>query len=36
MAFTLRQLQFFVGVAEQGSISGAARALSIPQGAVTE
>ena len=27
MAFTLRQLQFFVAAAEQGSVSGAARAL---------
>lgn len=36
MAFTLRQLQFFVAVAEQGSISGAARALSISQSSVTE
>jgi len=36
MAFTLRQLQFFVAVAEQGSVSGAARALSISQSSVTE
>ena len=36
MAFTLRQLQFFVAAAEQSSITGAARALSISQSAVTE
>jgi len=36
MAFTLRQLQFFVAAAEAGSISGAARALSISQSSVTE
>jgi DNA-binding transcriptional LysR family regulator len=36
MAFTLRQLQFFVAAAEQGSVSGAARALSISQSSVTE
>lgn len=36
MAFTIRQLQYFVGVAEQGSVSGAAHALSISQSAVTE
>jgi DNA-binding transcriptional LysR family regulator len=36
MSFTLRQLQFFVAVAEQGSVSGAARALSISQSSVTE
>lgn len=36
MAFTLRQLQFFVAVAEQGSVSGAARQLSISQSSVTE
>jgi len=36
MAFTLRQLQFFVAAAEQASITGAARALSISQSAVTE
>ena len=36
MAFTLRQLQFFVGAAEAGSVSGAARALSISQSSVTE
>src|SRR5690606_29715865 len=36
MAFTLRQLQFFVAVAEAGSVSGAARALSISQSSVTE
>jgi DNA-binding transcriptional LysR family regulator len=36
MAFTLRQLQFFVAAAEQGSVSGAARVLSISQSSVTE
>lgn len=36
LAFTLRQLQFFVAAAEAGSVSGAARALSISQSSVTE
>ncbi|SNS52052.1 LysR family transcriptional regulator [Tropicimonas sediminicola] len=36
MAFTLRQIQYFVAVAEHGSISHAAKALSISQSAVTE
>lgn len=36
MAFTLRQLQFFVAAAEAGSVSGAARELSISQSSVTE
>ncbi|THD81165.1 LysR family transcriptional regulator [Aliigemmobacter aestuarii] len=36
MSFTLRQLQFFVAAAEQGSVSGAARVLSISQSSVTE
>ena len=36
MAFKLRQLQYFVAVAESGSISGAARQLSVSQSAVTE
>jgi DNA-binding transcriptional LysR family regulator len=36
MAFTLRQLQFFVAAAEAGSVSGAAKALSISQSSVTE
>jgi len=36
MAFTLRQLQFFVAVAEQGTVSGAAQNLSISQSSVTE
>lgn len=36
MAFTLRQLQYFVAVAEQGTVSGAAQSLSISQSAVTE
>lgn len=36
MSFTLRQLHFFVAVAEKGSVSGAARSLSISQSSVTE
>jgi len=36
MAFTLRQLQFFVAAAEHESVSRAARALSISQSSVTE
>lgn len=36
MAFTLRQLQFFVAVAERGTVSGAAKAMSISQSSVTE
>jgi len=36
MAFTLRQLQIFVAAAEAGSVSGAARALSISQSSGTE
>lgn len=36
MAFKLRQLQYFVATAESGSISGAARQLSVSQSAVTE
>lgn len=36
MAFKFRQLQYFVAVAEMGSISGAARQLSVSQSAVTE
>ncbi|MCC5973837.1 MAG: LysR family transcriptional regulator [Rubellimicrobium sp.] len=36
MAFTLRQLQFFVSAAEEGSVSRAAMALSISQSSVTE
>ena len=36
MSFTIRQLQFFVAVAEAGSVSGAARVLSISQSSVTE
>ena len=36
MAFTIRQLQYFIAVAEQGTVSGAAQNLSISQSAVTE
>jgi DNA-binding transcriptional LysR family regulator len=36
MAFTLRQLQFFIAAAEAGSVTGAARALSISQSSITE
>lgn len=36
MAFTLRQLQLFVAAAEQGSVTGAAKVLSISQSSVTE
>ncbi|EBU7498321.1 LysR family transcriptional regulator, partial [Salmonella enterica subsp. enterica serovar Typhi] len=36
MAFTIRQLQFFVAVAERGTVSGAAQTLSISQSSVTE
>jgi DNA-binding transcriptional LysR family regulator len=36
MAFSLRQLQYFVAVAEKGSVSGAAHMLSISQPAITE
>lgn len=36
MAFTIRQLQYFVAVAEQGTVSGAAQNLSISQSSVTE
>ena len=36
MSFTLKQLNYFVAVAEKGSIVGAARTLSISQSSVTE
>ncbi len=36
MAFTLRQLQYFVAVAEQGSVSRASQRLAISQSSVTE
>jgi DNA-binding transcriptional LysR family regulator len=36
MAFTLRQLQYFIAVAEEGTVSGAAQSLSISQSAVTD
>jgi DNA-binding transcriptional LysR family regulator len=36
MAFTIRQLQYFIAVAELGTVSGAAQALSISQSAITE
>jgi DNA-binding transcriptional LysR family regulator len=36
LAFTLRQLQYFVAVAEKGTVSGAAQALSISQSSITE
>lgn len=35
MAFTLRQLQYFIAAAEQGTVSGAATHLSISQSSVT-
>ena len=36
MSFTLRQLHYFVAVAEKGAVIGAARTLSISQSSVTE
>ncbi len=35
MAFTLRQLQFFIAAAQSGSVTGAARELSISQSSIT-
>jgi DNA-binding transcriptional LysR family regulator len=36
LAFTLRQLRFFIAAAEAGTVTAAARALSISQSSVTE
>jgi DNA-binding transcriptional LysR family regulator len=36
MAFSFRQIRYFVGVAENGSISGAAQHLSVSQSTITE
>ncbi|GGD98667.1 LysR family transcriptional regulator [Aureimonas endophytica] len=36
MSFTLRQLRYFIAVAEGGTVSGAAQILSVSQSAVTE
>lgn len=36
MAFTLRQLQYFVAVCEAGTVSGAAHTVSVSQSAVTD
>src|SRR3569832_523412 len=36
VAFTLRLLQYFIAVAEEGTVSGAAQSLSISQSAVTD
>src|SRR5690606_36140708 len=36
MSLTLRQLRYFIAVAESGSITGAARQVNVSQSAVTE
>ncbi len=36
MAFTLRQIRYFIAVAENGSVSGASQSLGISQSTVTE
>lgn len=36
LSFTIRQINYFVAVAEHGTVSGAAQSLSISQSAVTE
>jgi DNA-binding transcriptional LysR family regulator len=36
MAFTLKQIRYFVAAAQRGSVSGASQSLSISQSAVTE
>lgn len=36
MAFSLRQIRYFMAIAETGSVSGAARQLSISQSTITE